>query len=338
MVKVTCKESGIEFEAKTKRTIQHPLIAELKAKANRYNKYGETMKAIEKARGEEYETVEEFVAIVNGIVNGKIEAQREAQRQQKAAKREREEKEQREKTLLVEHGYTLEREAIGTEEDQFPGGYAAGIGEFSHYRYYWQSPDGRRVSRQQALDEIARGADVVLAEIEAEKQAAQAKREEKERIATQEKTAQDKLEQEERAAFDALMVTLDELQETTVYPDDLRQKINDATPVESTSFKTLNSTYRIQKYNISGETIYQRWFGGMTSLYAPRNTTEKWWLQVYQTNGEPSSLRTTMTYGTYGADYREWLRDHLDIPHPRKDENDLIDKALHARFGDIFGD
>jgi len=56
---------------------------------------------------------------------------------------------------LKSQGYEWQATRIGTEEADLPGGYAAGVGEYSHTRFSLHAPDGRIVSVQQAMREIA---------------------------------------------------------------------------------------------------------------------------------------------------------------------------------------
>lgn len=68
MVKVICKHSGIEFEARTKRTTQHPQVAAIKQQATRYNVHDKAMEAIDEASTMEWSNINDFVNFVNGLV------------------------------------------------------------------------------------------------------------------------------------------------------------------------------------------------------------------------------------------------------------------------------
>ena len=94
MVKVICQHSGIEFEAASKRSKNHPMVSDLKVRANKDGNYREVnnaMDAVKKDGG--YETIEEFMSKVNDHINGKKQAikSREAkfaEREQAVAERE----------------------------------------------------------------------------------------------------------------------------------------------------------------------------------------------------------------------------------------------------------
>lgn len=175
MTTVTCQHSGLEFESKSGRAKNHPALDSLLKDAYKRGVYGETMDALKAVRAAGgYETAEQYLARVNDILAGKVSERRARQEaqlraEQEAEKARKEAKRQREaqNAFLRQHGYTWHKYAVGSEEDTFPGGYAAGIGEFDHYEWYLESPDGREVTVEQALDEIERGVDVVRAEREA---------------------------------------------------------------------------------------------------------------------------------------------------------------------------
>lgn len=152
MTQVTCKHSGIKFEAASKRTTQHPQVAALKNAAHAAGNYGEVMTALEVAqkRGG-YETIEQYVAIVNEIAGGKVNAKRDAARQEREAERQREEERQQRKrerqvrnAHLRQYGYYWHREEDDDERQI----------HFEEPGWYLLAPDGRVVSVQQALSEI----------------------------------------------------------------------------------------------------------------------------------------------------------------------------------------
>lgn len=55
---------------------------------------------------------------------------------------------------LKKYGYKWRKNYVSTEEDNFPGGYGAGIGEIAGFEWQLISDDGRVVSVKQAMDEI----------------------------------------------------------------------------------------------------------------------------------------------------------------------------------------
>lgn len=204
MVKVICQHSGIEFEASTSRTKQHPLVADLKAEANKrgtYREVNEAMDAVKKAGG--YTTAEEYIQMVKAHISNKAQqakevAQRRAERFAQA-EAEAKAKKQAEDALLKEHGYEMKKVVEQINDD--------GQGEYDLVdRWYLHSPDGRRVSRNEALDEIKRGAEVV----KAEREAAQKAQEEKAAAEKAQKEAAQISDAEAYNTFDAKVEELTE--------------------------------------------------------------------------------------------------------------------------------
>ena len=166
MVTVKCQHSGIEFEAKSKRSKNHPQVSELKNKAandGNYTEVCQAMDAVQEQGG--YETIDEFLAQVQDIVNAKAGRKAERQRKQreferKAEQARREAKAKREAVnrRLREHGYKWHKEYADFDEYE----------EGEPSKWVLRSPDSREVTVAQALDEIEHGADAVqdkLAEI-----------------------------------------------------------------------------------------------------------------------------------------------------------------------------
>lgn len=162
MVEITCNESGIKFEAATRRTKQHPLIADAKAKANKDKMYSQLNDALATVRREGgYTTIEEFMARVNAIMRGEKDAKAEATAKRLREDKAREDARQQARAnrytqnlILRKHGYTWHKVAVGTEDDVLPNSYMAGVGELSHYRWELSAPDGRIVTVAQAMAEI----------------------------------------------------------------------------------------------------------------------------------------------------------------------------------------
>lgn len=97
MVTVICQHSGIEFEAHSKQTKQHPLVAELKKESNKKGTYRQVNEALDKVRAEGgYTTIEEYVQRVrqalDEIERGRetVLAEQEAAEQKNAQKRQQE--------------------------------------------------------------------------------------------------------------------------------------------------------------------------------------------------------------------------------------------------------
>lgn len=156
MVKVTCSESKIEFEAATARTKQHPRIATLKAEGNRrgtYREVNEALTAVRKAG--DYTTIDEFMAKINDIFTANAVKSAEAsKRAREAAAKHADEMQQakvtreRQNAFLREHGYKWQK--VETT------GYFGGVGDEQEWSWILFAPDGRRsVTVQQALTEIA---------------------------------------------------------------------------------------------------------------------------------------------------------------------------------------
>lgn len=243
-VTVTCKESGIAFEADSKRTQQHPLIASMKTQANKdgnYRELNDALVTVRKAGG--YTTIDEYIAKVNAIVAGKAEASRAAH--DARAMEYRKEQDAREQR---------KRERAAVNEKLRANGYkwikshsaAYWGGDDDDAATHWElwSSDGRIVSERQALDEIERGVEVVKAEQVAKvKVAAEAE-------------AKKQQEEEQNAKSDA--AALDEFDRA------LSALLDGMTQVARESFKSVgfekvlvmskvSTSYRRNDYALAGE-------------------------------------------------------------------------------------
>lgn len=161
MVIIKCSESGIEFEAASKRTKQHPRIAALKADANKRGDYAAVMNALTAVRAAgNYTTIEEFVAAVE-TERAVAADQRHAATLAEAKRRDEEAATRAEMKAarmarnahLRAHGYKWQN----VEIDPYAG-------DAIETEWVLFAPDGRSVSVQQALDEIERGIEVVAHE------------------------------------------------------------------------------------------------------------------------------------------------------------------------------
>lgn len=158
MITVICNESGIQFEAKTKRSTQHPAVAALKAEAAKRGTYAATMNAIADVRkAGDYKTVEQFIQIVTDQVNGVRKVAIESKVAAQIAQKEAEDKRKRQNALLRTNGYNWIQDEVT--------GYFGGVGDKPEYEWTLLDPDGHPITVAQALDEIARGRDIVRAEI-----------------------------------------------------------------------------------------------------------------------------------------------------------------------------
>jgi len=166
MVTIKCQHSGLEFEAKTRRTKMHPKIAQLKDRAAKDGLYREMDKALSTVKSNGgYNTIEEYTECVNDIMHEEKQKQTERQnadlrqqREQEQARSERRARREAQNALLRQHGYEWRVEYVDRDapslEERDEGKY-----------FYLVDPDGHQISIEQALDEIARGRDVVRAEI-----------------------------------------------------------------------------------------------------------------------------------------------------------------------------
>lgn len=150
MITAICQHSGLEFEASSKRTKQHPNVAALKSTAYDNGNYAEVMQALDtvKERGG-YKTIEEYLDLVNEIASGKVTASRDARKREREEKAQREEarrehKRQRDaqNNILRRNGYNWRK--IHDQEDE----------HYEDGQWLLFSPDGRSVSVEQALAEI----------------------------------------------------------------------------------------------------------------------------------------------------------------------------------------
>ena len=67
---IICQYSGVQFEARSARTKNHPVVAEFLTRANRDGRYGETIEAMQSARrAGGYTTAEQFVTLVAERLN-----------------------------------------------------------------------------------------------------------------------------------------------------------------------------------------------------------------------------------------------------------------------------
>ena len=165
MAEIECQYTGIKFSASSKRAKNHPVISQILADANRVGRYGLVLDALKKARVDGVTDIDEFRSRALDALTGDIarsNAERDAERQ---ARREADATRERANAYLRQHGYCWQKVVASWETDpQDPE---------ADYEFLLFAPDGRRVvpTVAQALDEIERGADVVLAEIAASIQA-----------------------------------------------------------------------------------------------------------------------------------------------------------------------
>lgn len=184
-----CEKTGLEFEAKTKRTKNHPAIMNALSKAEKDGFYREAIAALEASKGK-LETVEAYIALIENAGNTKADAAsakfREEYAAKEAAKEARREREaQRQK--LARAGYVWHNVGITDVEEADELGVEVGPD------YALFAPDGEIVTVKQALAEIENPA-LAEARIEAAKQEA----------AKQYEEAQARIEAEQKAVQEAL--------------------------------------------------------------------------------------------------------------------------------------
>lgn len=177
MVTVVCDKTGVTFEADSRRQKNHPRVSKfLNSCANDKSNpgaYNMALAAFRQAKADGMTDIDAIMTFAEQYVSEGGDFARQ-QRQARAAAitaadKEFEEKRQRIKAerkerneFLRQHGYTWRKEAADFDE--------AEEGEPS--LWVLRSADGREVTPAQALDEIERGVEVVLAEIAAQEAAA----------------------------------------------------------------------------------------------------------------------------------------------------------------------
>jgi hypothetical protein len=176
MYTITCQYTGIQFESDSKRK-NHPKVSALLV-PDKHNPgaYQATKTALAECKAAEMTDIDEVVtyvrdAVANGNAaarerrNAQNEQRREQERQREEAKRRREAT----NAHLRQHGYKWYRnDAYDFDSYEESDG---------SYRWELHTPDSRIVTVEQALDEIERGIEVVLAEIAETQRQAQAQAE-----------------------------------------------------------------------------------------------------------------------------------------------------------------
>lgn len=157
-VTVTCQYTGIEFEAASKRSKNHPQVSEFINAANRDGKhyhgaYGAARDIITSTGAT---TIEEVMEIANRQYEEWKESAKAKVNQKYAVEKERKEaRREREKTnaMLRRNGYKWHKE----DEESMDHLGAHAFGEmYGNRDYVWilTAPDGREVTVAEALEEI----------------------------------------------------------------------------------------------------------------------------------------------------------------------------------------
>jgi len=251
MVTVICQHSKLEFEAATRRTKQHPDIANLKAKANKDGNYREVNDALSEATKQGgYTTIDEYMTLVHEIIDGKMRKQRERVNRQAQAQKEYEAERERiraerrqQNDLLKQNGYRWQKEVV-TDEDAHPMDYReSGV--------YWHliAPDDLEISKERALEAIERGLEVVRQEI-ADRLAIAAKK------AEAEKAEKERQEAEERAIIATFDSKVAEIKATCErierFEYDYSQREVIANTYSGRNFRVYRSHDEILKFVIDG--------------------------------------------------------------------------------------
>lgn len=151
MVMVKCQHSGIEFEAKSKQTKQHPIIAKMKVDSNKAGNYREVLNAldaVQKAGG--YTTVAEYVQLVEDYMAGKEKRAAEHVQRRIEAEEKGKVKEAEFKAWLPANGYTTRTVTYDrVEEDPYadPQNVEGLYRTVTHTDTFLVAPDGKDIDR-----------------------------------------------------------------------------------------------------------------------------------------------------------------------------------------------
>jgi len=148
-VTVKCQYTGIEFEAKSKRSKNHPQVAALLAEANKNRTYSAVKDALTEGQELGFETIDEYIEFARAAMftaNAKFTARMNQMRAERKAKQEAKRHRDFVNAKLRKHGYTW-RKNFAYDHDHY---------EESDGTFEWElwSEDGRQVTVEQALAEI----------------------------------------------------------------------------------------------------------------------------------------------------------------------------------------
>lgn len=150
MVTITCEKTGIQFEAATRRTKNHPQIMAWLSDAYKNNWLSEAEGTIREGKIQGWTTIEQFIEALRHTEQRAKESQHDTTVRENQQKRDAQEaKRQRTITnnLLRGRGYTWRKFENDEEDQDF----------FNVPAYEWDlhSPDGRIVSVKEAMLELA---------------------------------------------------------------------------------------------------------------------------------------------------------------------------------------
>ena len=153
MVVVTCEKTGIQFEAKSARTKNHPSIMNILSEANRYGWYSQALEAIQDGRDAGLSTLEEWKEFLTNAQEAALSQQKAAYSVFLAEKRAKQEARRQRSIIngiLSNHGYTWID--LGYADEEIDNSILIHLPDHD-WRLY--APDGRRVSIRQAMKEMA---------------------------------------------------------------------------------------------------------------------------------------------------------------------------------------
>jgi hypothetical protein len=153
MVQVICEKTGIEFEAATRRTKNHPTIMSWLEKSNRYDWYSQALETLTSGRKQGYTTIEQYNALFEETEKSaqeeniaRFKVKRDEEEAAKAVRRER----HITNSILREHGYRWSDLGF-PEDEEIDNSY---LGPTPRHDWQLFSSDDRAVSTQQAMQEI----------------------------------------------------------------------------------------------------------------------------------------------------------------------------------------
>ncbi len=149
VVTIKCQHSGIEFEAQSKRTKQHPRVAKLKTDAHRDGNYRQMCDALDKIQKDGgYATIEEYVQLVKDRIVS-IKAKRDARiLEQRKADKQRKQSEKVLSAWLKENGYEY-REVFNPRGLRGSDAFEV-IDDPSFYDHLLYAPDDEEIGRYDA--------------------------------------------------------------------------------------------------------------------------------------------------------------------------------------------
>lgn len=153
MVTVVCQYTGVEFEASSKRSKNHPKVSAFldAAAKDKYNPtaYRTAKEALAAAKDEGKTDIDEIIQYAQAVVDSANDAayqRRIEDEQQRKARAER-------NSLLRSHGYRWHKEDEESMDFAGPNAFGAMYGSASAV-WILTAPDGREVTVAQALKEI----------------------------------------------------------------------------------------------------------------------------------------------------------------------------------------